>query len=641
MHIGNSFKKQLNPFSFPPETNVRFWLLILAVIMLAVSISQPLHIMTRLVINLSQGLPFSEAIEPPVFNVPDEEDSFRSQALSGVSERVPSLAFTAGIIFIIFILAIAIYRTHPSRIRRRKRLTPLDSDRHPKLNNRVEEIASQVDISPPTVMVGEGLRSQNGQAYGLGKNFILGLGGGVRLLLVKAPARFRALILHEFAHIANQDIRLAYFSEALWRAILLIVVIPFFIILFGWFIVSAIGAILSGNLSGLVLAIFQSILGFIVNFIVFALPLLVIVIILAGLLRVREFYADWRAAQWSAEGPLLDILDASAKMEISNRKFRLRFHPPARARLKVLRDPTELFRLRLDLPFVTGILLAMVITGLNTHYFAVSGTILGVLMAWVSGLVEMALTSESIRFVQFVNLVWSAISLVTPILTVILILGIGYLIAGTVGLQIQKESVAAKASKDYGYDWIARLAKAALLMTVGLEIGFLITPPYTFSPLGAVIGGLINSLSLFLILPWFIGFFLFTCLGFLYTRYTALAITSSHIGKSPPKWRLRATMLVQIIAFFALYFPLLVGRLLILYPRDQLFFTIFLTSMCLGPILHVVIFGATWLVVQLVRPFQLARCPHCGKITQQKGAVGRNCEHCGQELAPWLFIESS
>ncbi|GAI16878.1 unnamed protein product [marine sediment metagenome] len=285
MQTDNLSKRRLNPFSFPSETNVRFALLILAVCMLAVSISRPLGIITRLVLSLSQGVPFDEAIEPSKLDSPldspDEENegnSFEAEALSGVSEQLGRLATPAVSIFIMLVLATIIYRAHPDRIRRRKKLTPLAHGQYPTIHHQVNDVANQIGISPPpTVMLGEGLRSQNAQAFGIGKNLILGLGGGVRLLLVKAPARFRALLLHELAHIANRDIGPTYFSEALWRTTIYVVVGPLVVIILGLSLLFAIGSLLSGNISGLLLLVVANAVGMLEMSCVFGIPLATIV----------------------------------------------------------------------------------------------------------------------------------------------------------------------------------------------------------------------------------------------------------------------------------------------------------------------------------------------------------------------------
>ena len=55
--------------------------------------------------------------------------------------------------------------------------------------------------------------------------------------------------------------------------------------------------------------------------------------------------------------------------------------------------------------------------------------------------------------------------------------------------------------------------------------------------------------------------------------------------------------------------------------------------------LYVLLFGLTWLVVQVRRAVRQTRCPACEQRTQHKHTVGETCEHCGAELAPWLFAE--
>ena len=643
MHINSPGVRRIDPFCFPPETAVRFALLILAVGMIAASISYPLGIVIRLAHNLSQGAALDSLNGPSEIDSTDdaaEERTLKEQALSGVKEQLDRLAVPAAVLMLMFLIALIIYLAHPGRIRRRKRLNLLSQDLHPAIQQRVNEIANQVGVTPPAVMLGEGLRSQNGQAFGVGRRLILGLDGGVRLLLVKAPARFRALLLHELAHIANRDIGPTYLSEALWRATLYVVVGPLVFVVVCLSLIYTISSILSGGLIDLKALIINNLAGLLVMLILFGIPLAVILVNRAGLLRIREFYADWRASLWGAEKELKDILHAGASKE--KRRRGLRFHPSARSRLSVLENPISLFRLSMDLPFVVGILSAFVIAGLFTYFFAVSGVLLSISMASVGDLVETAFASSEVLILQIANLAWSIIGVgIIACIPFLLIFGVSYLVAGTVGLQIQREGIASMVPGRTDSAWFIRLVAGAFLITFGIELGFLITPPYSFSPLSALVSGMIDDpLRLLLGFPWLMVFFLFTLLGLWYAHFSARTIIGAHVGESPPRGKIRLLTLVHSLAIGALYFPLLVARILILFSSDEFFVNTFLAGLIIGPLLFAFLFCGTWLFAKVWRLARPVHCPSCGEEVKGNNVIGKTCANCGQEFTAWLFVSA-
>ena len=139
----------------------------------------------------------------------------------------------------------------------------------------------------------------------------------VRLLAHKAPHIFRALLLHELAHIKNRDVGRAYFTEALWRSVILVIVIPFGVITGGLAIFSCVLTLLSGKVEDWIWLVIGNVLGLPTLLLIFGVPLVVLATIRASLLRIREYYADWRAALWGSEAPLTSVLKANADQEES------------------------------------------------------------------------------------------------------------------------------------------------------------------------------------------------------------------------------------------------------------------------------------------------------------------------------------
>jgi predicted amidophosphoribosyltransferase len=46
-----------------------------------------------------------------------------------------------------------------------------------------------------------------------------------------------------------------------------------------------------------------------------------------------------------------------------------------------------------------------------------------------------------------------------------------------------------------------------------------------------------------------------------------------------------------------------------------------------------------WLLVEMTSSGAIA-CPACGRKTKHRYAVGRACEHCGADLAPWIIVHT-
>ena len=62
----------------------------------------------------------------------------------------------------------------------------------------------------------------------------------------------------------------------------------------------------------------------------------------------------------------------------------LRYHPTASERLEILQKPEGLFKTTQDLPFIAGLLLGFVTTGLDPIYFQISGLVI----TWNSVIVD-------------------------------------------------------------------------------------------------------------------------------------------------------------------------------------------------------------------------------------------------------------
>ena len=207
-------RRRLNLFAFPPETNALFSMLIMASIMLSLFLGQAFGIFF--------GIPGS---------VVTTDISARGLEVSSAYLPVVGLSIT-GFLAVLGI-ALIFYFLHPSEIRRRRNIRPI-SGKDQEIQAQVNELARQAGVNSPELeMPPQGLRGTDAQAFGTGNARKIGLDGGFRILNKTKPDIFKALLHHELAHFANGDIGRSYFSDALWKSIRWVIMLPFVMGLIG------------------------------------------------------------------------------------------------------------------------------------------------------------------------------------------------------------------------------------------------------------------------------------------------------------------------------------------------------------------------------------------------------------------------
>jgi Zn-dependent protease with chaperone function len=562
-------------------------------------------------------LEFPLSGEIPAAGTPE----FRQLYLAQIKESLGFVAFETGSVLLLFILALIVYRLYPTYIRRRKNLEPLPAGKDTVFQDNTQQLAQLAKVSPaPKIVLAKGSRSLNAQAFGFRNRYSLSLDGGLRLLLRKAPAEFRARVLHELAHIVNGDVTRTYFAQALWLAALLAVI--------GYVIVFSISSdtydindfVLWAQI-GVVLAIVAA--------------------IQASLLRTREVYADWRAAMLGAEQPLTTIFKRSIPQEQKKEKSRIklwRLHPTPQERLTLLQNPIRLFHVASDLPFLSSCLLALVSV---PAVLTLASIVLGAWSAAIlvlSDLINPTTASQGVVTIPVI---------LFGVLSVLLLLFAGgYMIAGTMGLQVQREAIAEMSTGQQGITGFLRLGKLSAFIALGLEIGFLIIPTAPFSPLGVYWGESAPRPLLMTpwIILWLIGVTVFFWLGLYYARFFGKHLPGSHTGQSPPKWKYRLISIILSVWFGISYVPLFATRIAILYGQTgtrgdiQFLIQVSIVGVITIIVLYVVAFVVTWILMQTERLLRTLHCPNCGKAVHHRATIADVCEHCGRYLLPWLLV---
>jgi Zn-dependent protease with chaperone function len=524
-------KLRLNPFAFPPETNARFLLLVIAAVMVAISVSEIIPSW----LNLNAPMPYKD-FDWHTF-IPDKDlegsrldtssdqlsiQEYQARSFTQFRASVGELALPVGLVIATFALAAGIYRTYPARLRRRFKLQRLPQEEHPELEGEIQHLARLAGVSPvPTIELGQNVRLQSGQAFGFKGEYALRLERGLyRVVLLKSRDVFRAVMLHELGHIVNQDVWRSYFAQALWTAVIMLVIVPVVTLLFGYFFFSHVVAPLrEGTAIDLDRLLTISLPRMLMIFGQVGIMLLVVFVIRADLLRIRELYADYRAMQWGAEASLSRILRQEAlKERVKGWRKVWRLHPTAKERLLSLEEPARLFSVTLSLPLVVGILLAWIVGGMLLPLLTPASLAIGeALSGWSWVVAEEATNISNPLLFDLAMLLMSAATAAVIVFEFITALGLAYLVSRTVGLQVLRESVADAAYARRGLGRYLRLWLPAALLLLGMELGFLIAPFAMLSPAGAFIPARewpINSSICFL--PWMTGGAGLTWLSFVY-----------------------------------------------------------------------------------------------------------------------------
>ena len=329
-------RPRLNPFAFPSDTTFRFLLLIIAVLGTTLYIWDWIY-----------------------FAVGDNGARYRDHALACLEQSPPSVAdlddFTRGsqsfracvqaldrpsawwmLAGAIAVLSVALVLTllFPWWKRRRMNLRPLTETDAPAVVATVRELAAEAGLREPPTLVWDPLDpSPTGLAFGHAGGYTVALTGGLVVRATTEPDAFRAVVLHELAHIRNRDVDVTYFTVSLWYGFLLAAIVPFVLTLF------------DESLETL----------FKVGWRVTALAALVY-LTRNAVLRSREVYADVRASATPGVGDALRRLLAALPRPESKSLGRFtRVHPDPAVRAAAITDTRPLFRLDLLTAFGAGI----------------------------------------------------------------------------------------------------------------------------------------------------------------------------------------------------------------------------------------------------------------------------------------------
>ncbi|AOP47696.1 M48 family metalloprotease [Streptomyces lydicus] len=227
-----------------------------------------------------------------------------------------------------------VYWLLPAYRIRRRRLRPLPTTGLADVRRTLDEMVAVAGLRCRVRFVVDWRdRAPSGLAFGrVGRRHVM-LSTGLLQLHRQDPEAFRAIVLHELAHLRNRDVDIAFLTIICYRLFVVAVAIPI--------AVTAPYALLVAWL------LLPSSLLFQLQFTLAMCALAATVALTStAVLRSRELYADARVAVWTGGAPSLRrLLAAQCDRERTDRRRSpfLRPHPPAAKRLAALSDPRLLF----------------------------------------------------------------------------------------------------------------------------------------------------------------------------------------------------------------------------------------------------------------------------------------------------------
>ncbi|WP_229402551.1 M56 family metallopeptidase [Micromonospora okii] len=296
--------------------------------------------------NLAAGV---DPVTDPAANVMARR-ALQWEAYRSCSERYappPSGWWLLGWWALLALCTAALFRVLPAWKARRSRVVPLAAvDPDGEIGRTLADLCAVAGLArPPRAVVDLAADSAGAVVFGRTGRATVCLHIGLVTERATDPARFRAVLLHELAHIANRDVTVTYLTVALWR-VHVAVAVPLFLLWCGWkFRTASESQVWSAEAPVVARGLLVT-------------GLLAVLVYLArsDVLRSREVYADLAAVRWGAD-PAAGWSTAPAPAGGRGRRIRHAFaqlwhpHPGWEVRRAALTDPAVLFGVR-ALPLV-------------------------------------------------------------------------------------------------------------------------------------------------------------------------------------------------------------------------------------------------------------------------------------------------
>jgi Zn-dependent protease with chaperone function len=268
-------RPRLDPFAFASDTTLRFILLFVFVI--AADIQRWHGVAVR---GFDLGTRWKECVSGAPLIGAELLDTAKMQECSG-----PVLSYDIPVILggLLLLAAVtgAIYWYYPVWIVRRQGLTPLDPADAPELFATLQKLCNTAGLRHQPEFWWNPVSGSNFPlAFGRARVYRVGFSGALAVQHTTDQAAFRAIMLHELAHIRNGDVWKTYMALSL-----------------GW------GFLLAALLPYLVVAVSRQmdVADAVVLLVEMAMAAGVVLLTLIAVLRARELYADARSFLWGRD----------------------------------------------------------------------------------------------------------------------------------------------------------------------------------------------------------------------------------------------------------------------------------------------------------------------------------------------------
>jgi len=322
--------------ALPTSTTLRMVVVAVALLVSALFVGTALH-------NALLGQAWDAAVRVCV-----GPSGLLSTTAEQLSCQAPAERRRAMVALLVAVLAVAlaamVVALAPVVVRRRRRLVPADP-RFARAVQVVADLAATAGVRAPGVLIVPGTASDP---------FCVGRPGDYRIALPRKlallgnPALFEALVGHEVAHLAHRDVALSWLARSLWYVLGPLLAVPILI------------ALVRGEPALALDILWRAVV-----------LIAVVLLVVRGLMRAREYDADLRAAQIFAAGHVLGA--ELSRHPAARRGWRtaVAWHPEPYRRRAVLADPTAAaqltwldgltlgFLIALALPIVGGIASAL------------------------------------------------------------------------------------------------------------------------------------------------------------------------------------------------------------------------------------------------------------------------------------------
>ncbi|MEV4478470.1 M48 family metalloprotease [Micromonospora coxensis] len=278
---------------------------------------------------------------------------------------------------VLLAVATALHLATPWWIRRRGRLVEITADAFPRLHAELARLSTVAGLDrPPAFLLDPAAGAPGGLAFGRVGRYAVRINAGLVPLAVTDPGMFRAVVLHELAHLRNRDVDLTYAVVALWRAFVAVTLVPLVVLSIYPTVLSDPGLAPWHGTSDEILeeywpwevasygatAVYGGVRAL----------LFVAIVYLArnAVLRARETYADARAADVGAGPDLRRVVrTAIGRPAAGWRRWLGRYgvHPTTAARLAAIDDPPRVHRPRFVELFGAGLTTMVAFTGLSYY----------------------------------------------------------------------------------------------------------------------------------------------------------------------------------------------------------------------------------------------------------------------------------